>query len=586
MIKVLKYRLYIAPINEPLHAIISSANRVPDGIVTDISMGHSTDIEMATGISLGIAAPPQATIQLVKKDSSRVTSRIFNWRFANVAVQFSTNGVDFSVAFAGFIETRSEDLNTVSFQCQGYMKLLEYYKHVTPLWTDKPVATFIPDIPVDQKPWSTTTSGVWGVYASNQDPTTLKGSFTGTVNTVFWLLGGRPVKYKDHYANKEPNVRFWFDCDHAPIVPKFTWLNQENINDDFLSLVTSAGGQINQMRDGTVRFENPHSFAPETSTTYTVNDSMFSSLSIDEESAVAYGKIVITFSPRFLGANKAVLDSPIGKYLPYNEEYTHEVEFQQPVDRLTNNTYYGSGITFAQSGGYFGIDEFIESTDFVKAVDYNGDTASVSLKVPRLSNLYFAKRVYRWTGDPATSTWGYEHDIKKTAGQYIKLVVKNRDPARSLYLSKISLFGIPVIAGDPQTIKEDIPLEYPELVNLGVIPSGFREVRFNDNPYVQSRDHAQRILDVVKYLHKRARPKVQINDLVYDASVSVGDIIKINSLAYNIINQKYKVIEVQVNKTGSYMNLGCIDVSDIKTREDFFIVGREYAIDAEKYLSW
>jgi len=586
MINVLKYRLYIAPITSPLHELINSANRVPDSVVVDISMGHSTSIENGSGISLGVASPPESTISLVKQSIAASTSRTFNWRLANVAVEYSTDGLNYFVAFAGFISTRSEDMNTVTFSCVGYGELLNYYKHATPLWKDKPVATFIPDIPSNSKPWSTTTSGVWGVYAANQDPTTLSGSFTGTVNTVFWLLGGRPYKHKDHYANKEPNVRFWFDCDHAPIIPKFTWLNQENISSDFVSLVGAAGGQITQSRDGVLKFVNPHSFVPATNTSYTVNDSMFASLSIAEEMAVGYSKIIVTFSPRYLGANKAVLDSPIGKYLPYNEEYTHEVEFQQPVDRLTNNTYYGSGITFAQSGGYFGIDEFIETRDFISAVDYNGDTATVSLRIPRLNNLYFPRRKYKWTGNPATSTWYYEHDLTKTPGQFIKLIVKNRDAARSLYLSKISLFGVPIVAGDAQTLKQDIPLEFPDLVNLGIIPSGLKEARMTDNPYIQTRDQAQRLMDVAKYLYKRTRPLIQISDLVYNSSVSLGDIIIINSVTYGIINKKHKITEVQVNKTGSFMNLSCIDVSDIRTREEFFVVGSTYSGGSIRYLSW
>ena len=586
MISILKYRLYISPINSPLHAVNSSNNRVPDNVVSDIGMGHSTSIEFGSGISLGVAASPEATIVLVKKTSVAVTSRTYNWRLANVSIEYSTDGLNFTAAFAGFIEARSEDLNTVTFTCKGYAELLAYYKQSTPLWKDKPVATFIPDIPAGSKPWSTTTSGVWGIYAENQDPTKLNGSFTGTVNTVFWLLGGRPYKYKDHYANKDPNVRFWYDCDHAPIIPKFTWLNQENIKDDFISLVGSAGGQLLQDRSGVVKFVNPHSFVPATSNTYTINDSMFANLTVAEDVAVGYSKIIITFSPRYLGANKVVLDSPIGKYLPYNEEYTHEVEFQQPVDRLTNNTYYGSGITFAQEGGYFGIDEFIDSRDFIRAVDYNGDTATVSLKIPRLSPLYSAKRKYNWTGNSATSNWSYVDDVTKTPGQFLKLVVKNRDAARTLYLSKITLFGIPIVTGDSQSMKQDIPLEFPDLISAGIIPSGLREARIAENPYVQSREQAQRLMDVSKYIYKRTRPVINVNDLVYNSSVNVGDIITINSLAYGIINKKHKVTEVQVNKTGALMNIGCIDVSDIRTREEFFVIGQTYGSATQRYLSW
>lgn len=584
---VLKYQLYLAPIDVPIYNLENSAYRVPDSVVQDIGIGQNTSIDFTGGISLGVASPAEANITLIKNGLTTITNRLFNWRLANVLIKYSiNNGSTYSTQFAGFVESRGEVMNSVTFRCFGYSKYLEYYREITPLWVDKPAATKIPDIPSASQVWSTTTSGVWGQYLANQDPTTLSGSFTGTINTVFWLLGGRPYKYKDHVKNKGLPVRFWYDCDHAPIMPKFTWLNKENVSNDLIQLAAAAGGQITQNNEGIIQFLNPHSFVPSTNTSYTVTDSMFSELSVDETSAVGYGKVIVTFSPRYLGANKVILDAPIGKYLPYNEEYEHEVEFQQPVDRLTNNTYYGSGITFGQAGGYFGIDQYITSKDFVTAVDYNGDTAYVSLKVPQLSSVYFPKKRFYWTGNSSTSYWKYEKDVSKTAGQVFKVKVKNTDQARRLYLAKISLFGIPMVAGSQQTLKNDIPLEFSGLVTAGIIPSGFKEVSVSENPYVQSKDQAQRLMDVIKYLHKRPRPAVRINTLPYNSNVKVGDIIVINSVAYGILNKKHKVVELQINKTGATMNITCVDVSDIKTREDFFINGETYSPNTTKYLSW
>jgi hypothetical protein len=584
---VLKYQLYLAPIDVPIYNLENSAYRVSDQSVQDIGIGQNTSIDFTGGISLGVASPAEANITLIKNGLTSTTNRLFNWRLANVLIKYSiNNGSTYSTQFAGFVESRGEGMNSVNFRCFGYSKYLEYYKEITPLWIDKPAATNIPDIPSASQVWSTTTSGVWGQFFANQDPTTLSGSFTGTINTVFWLLGGRPYKYKDHVKNKSLPVRFWYDCDHAPIMPKFTWLNKENVSNDLVQLAAAAGGQITQDNEGVIQFRNPHSFVPSTNTAYTVTDSMFSDLSVDETSAVGYGKVIVTFSPRYLGANKVILDAPIGKYLPYNEEYEHEVEFQQPVDRLTNNTYYGSGITFGQAGGYFGIDQYITSKDFVTAVDYNGDTAYVSLKVPQLSSVYFPKKRFYWTGNSNTSYWKYEKDVSKTAGQVFKVKVKNTDQARRLYLAKISLFGIPMVAGSQQTLKNDIPLEFSGLVTAGIIPSGFKEVSVSENPYIQSRDQAQRLMDVIKYLHKRPRPAVRINTLPYNSSLKVGDIIVINSVAYGILNKKHKVVELQINKTGATMNITCVDVSDIKTREDFFINGEVYPPETTKYLSW
>ena len=577
---VLAYKVYIAPITVPLLSVKSSQYLVPSSVVKSVDTSQSTSIDYVAGITLGITSPPEATIALIKNNQSTATGRTYDWRMANVAVLFSIDGINFYDAFAGFIDGRTEDLNTVSFRCLGYLRYMDYYKHSTPVWRDKPVATNIPDPPA----WSTTTSGLWRLMYNDQKPTTLSGSSTGTVNTIFWLMGGRPYKLRDEVTRVGDTARFWFDCDHAPITPSFTWLNQENINDDFLMLVSSAGGQITQAGNGVVKFINPHSFVPATKN-ITVTDSMFRSLSVEEVSASTYGKVTVTFSPRMLGANKTVLDSTLGVYLPYNEEYTHEAEFTQPVDRITNNTYFGSGITFGQTGGYFGIDQFIESRDFVKAVDYNGETATVKLRVPSLTEVYFPRHRYKWTGDAATSYWYYEHDVKKTAAQYMKLLIKSVDQARSLYLSKLTLFGVPVIAGEPQTIKRDIPLDFTGLITAGIIPSGFREVTARDNPYIQSKEHAMRFIDVIKYLHKRPRPAVRIIDMVYNPALEIGDIITLNSFYYGVTG-KHKVTEIVIKNSGAFMDINCVDVSDIRTREELFVIGETYTGTTEKYLSW
>jgi hypothetical protein len=312
---------------------------------------------------------------------------------------------------------------------------------------------------------------------------------------------------------------------------------------------------------------------------------MFSQIDIEEESAVTFGKAIVTFTPRFLGANKAVLDDPIGVYLPYNEEYEHEIELPQPVDRLTNNTYYASGVTFGMSGGLFGIGEYISSKDFVTAVDYNGDTSAVLLKVPKLTPLYYARDKFLWNTQTNVGSWIKVQDYAKTPGQFMKLVVKNDNSAKSLYLAKINLYGVPVEAGEPQTIKKDIDLDFTGLVSAGVIPSGFREVALKDNPYIQSKDHAMRVLDVVRYLYKRPRPLIRIVDMVYNPAIQVGDIITIRSRFYDIDGQ-FKVTGINIRDTGSKIDISCVDISDIKTKDQFFIVGSGYVGSTEKYLSW
>lgn len=576
---VLSYKVYICPIDEDIE---SSANIVPKQYVIDVSIQHSSNLDFTEGITLGRTTPPEATIRLKKLGQLAASQRMYKWRLAHVKVEYTLDNNVYSTAFCGIITGRTEEMNAISFRCQGYLTLLEYYKNYTPLWVNKPAASYIPDSTesiVNQSNLS-----YWQNLVKEQNPTIEEGMDIGVINTIFWIIGGRPYKYKKYFKYINHVPRFYFDCDHSPIYPKFTWLNQENISEDFASLASAAGGQITQTTDGVVRFINPHSFAP-TPKNITITDSMFASLTIEEESAVTFNKVIMTFSPRYLGANQVVLEDPIGKYLPYNEEFRHEIEFPQPVDRLTNKTFFGSGVAFGASGGYFGIDEYINSRDFVTAVDYTGETASVNLKIPRLTNIYYPRYRFTWNTNNNTATWSIQNDTRKTPGQYMELLVKATDQTRPLYLAKITLYGTPVLTGEPQTLKRDIDLDFTGLVEAGIVPSGLREVEVKDNPYVQTKDHAQRLMDVIRYLHKRPRPAVNISDMVYNASIQLGDVITLNSVFYSL-QGLYKVTSLTIKNTGALMDLTLVDVSDIKIKNDFFIVGSGYNSNDIRFLSW
>ena len=86
---VLAYRVYIAPISVPFHSIKTSANLVSGSAVQSVDSAQTTSLDFTAGISLGVTSPPQSTIVLIKNNLTTVTSRMFNWRMANIAIQFS-----------------------------------------------------------------------------------------------------------------------------------------------------------------------------------------------------------------------------------------------------------------------------------------------------------------------------------------------------------------------------------------------------------------------------------------------------------------------------------------------------------------
>jgi len=94
-----------------------------------------------------------------------------------------------------------------------------------------------------------------------------------------------------------------------------------------------------------------------------------------------------------------------------------------------------------------------------------------------------------------------------------------------------------------------------------------------------------RFIDVIKYLHKRPRPAVRIIDMVYNPALEIGDIITLNSFYYGVTG-KHKVTEIVIKNSGAFMDINCVDVSDIRTREELFVIGETYTDITEKYLSW
>ncbi len=564
---LLGYQVYLAPLGQDVE---KAEWLLPAKAIAAVDTEQGVEIDLTAGISLGRTAFPVASVTLVKSVVP-ATAPTYNWRFASVKIYASVDQITYSPVFSGFIEARSEDLTTVTFRCSGFIKYLEYYRQVTPLWKDHPVATRIPD------PEYPVTSG-WVGYVESQNPQTLSGFYTGTLNKIFWTLGGRPYKYKPYFELTQYVPRFYYDCDDAPIVPRFTWLNQEDIAEDAAMLAAAAGGQITQDTNGVVQFLNPHSFSKEFSG-LTLTDRHFSQITVAEESATTFGKVVATFTPRYLGANRSVFEGPIGVYLPYNQEYTHEIELQQPVERLTNPTYYASGLSYGASGVYFGIDEYINTRDFITAVDYTGETASTNLKVPRISDLYYPRYVY------SGQSWTVEQDPTRVPAQYLNVKVFNNDPARALYLAQITLFGVAVEASEQITVKRDIPIQFSGLVQAGVIPSGFREVTISENPYIQSREQVNRMLDVVTYLHKRPRPQHTLVNVVYNPSLKLGATIRIISSYYGI-DGYFKIVRLASRGVGALVDLTCVDVSDILPRSEFFIIGSGYADSDVRSLSW
>lgn len=535
--------------------------------ISEVTAPFNTQFEAQVEQMTGVAEVTNIGITLFKPEKRADFPELYDflseqttWRMKLIEVYYTNDGnpSNLRVSGAGLIFLRSESRTTVTFVLRSFLDLLNITLVETPLLRGRKVATKIP-----------TTVSVNNLKA--QDPTIKEGSSVGVINTVLWLMGGRPYNYKSLYTSQDPYVageypKFFFDTQPSVINPEWVWFNYENLLDDLKQLCKASGGLLSQDLDGVIRYKNVFG-SKKTWNGLTITDALAEKFTIAEKGTEPYSKVIITYTPRYLSGNQEVYKSIINEYLNINESVQRQIDFSKPVWKLVNKTISGQ-LTDTIVG-----DNFTYVKDKMNVVDTFGTKQVIAAKLSPHNILYIPKYV----ASGAIGNFAIEQDKSVISSQTTTLTLKNTtNNISTVFVGEVSLFGRALEAASTETYIKKLR-QYPSI-------SGYKELRLSDNPYVQSESQAVRLIDTATYLLKNPRTEITVENLPYVSGITLGETVKVNSMLY-ALSGEYQITNISFSNNLRQASVTLLSLSGIYGEDELFVIGTNYAEADQRRLS-
>lgn len=558
MIHTIKYLAAISSEDGVVHTI-------PSKYIVSIDVSTAFAFQTDTELSLGVAPPLTATIVL-KKNSNSAQDSFYQLLGRNQAYRGCTittfvsfdNGVNYKTTFAGILKARSESFTELTFQAAGFLDILNLKKISTPLFRWSSVATKVPD--------SAGSAQQNLVLLNKQNPANYK---IGVINSILWEIGGRPYKYKNVYdANlAQPKPKFYFDCDASLMNPEWIWFNYDNLLNDLEFLCRASGGVLFQSTQGIVEYRNVYGFR--TDAQVSLKDSDYSSLQFGDSRLEPYNRLLMTFTPRFLSGSQEVFSDSLGDVLVGPQVLSKVIEFQKPVAYLLNKTVSGQLTDTLVSVKYQ------KTTELVEATSTSVTKVPVFFKIDPYADWYLPK--YNFTGTLGVFT--EVRDTNRLPSQSAKIYITQSGVSAdyTIFLNNLKLFGRALEASKTQNYIADI--------SSSGIYSGFRELRLNDNPYVQAYKEAERYVAVTKYLIANPRDVITLEGVSSEKNIEIGNVITLNSSLMQV-SGLYKVTGLRYENSGASSQVTLVSVGDLIQRSSVYIVGSGYTSTETKYLGF
>ena len=559
-------------IYKPLYSIKLYANNSNDytiilpRYISEVGLSMESVFEKDTEQMTGLAEPSTFILTIFKPKQGEFPflenflKETSDWRMSRVEVMYTNDGNagNLKLAAAGLLFVRSETRTTVEFGVRGFLDLLSITLVETPLFRNRKAATKIP-----------TAVSVANLKA--QDPTLKEGSSVGLINTLLWLIGGRPNNYKTLYTSQNAYVagqypKFYFDCQPSTINPEWAWFSYENLKEDVKQLCKASGGLLSQDSDGVLRYKNIFG-SKQVWNGLTLTDSMVSKITINERGTEPYSKIVTTYTPRYLAGSQEIYKTVLNEYLNHNESVERQIDFAKPVYKMVNKTISGQ-LTDTIVGSNF---KFVKDT--INAVDIFGTKQVMSVKLSPHNTLYIPKYVASGT----IGNFTVEKDTAVISSQTTTLTVSNTLNAGStVFVGEVSLYGRTLEAGSQETF----------IRKLNQMPSisGFKELRVPENPYVQAESQAVRLVDTTKYLLESPRTQIIADSVPYVSGVVLGQTIKVNLPLYSISGE-YQISSISFSSNMQKANITLLSLSGIYGEDEIFVIGESYSSANQRKLS-
>jgi hypothetical protein len=349
---------------------------------------------------------------------------------------------------------------------------------------------------------------------SIEDPNNSSYS-AGMINEVLWRAGGRPLQQQAAY----PTAPWYYDCTSSLLTPEWSWLDGENAWDDIARLCRAVGSIIYQDEDGVVRVR---SVVHATS-----------------------GSAVYGWTDQALTAAQRIAQNR-GLYQTIEERRSWE-----DVPSAITVRYVRRGVS--------GVVECYNDT----TARYLLPNQSLQLQLDSTEPILNLERIEI---DAASTVSGTAVSIQQSGVQAVAHTITltatnpSNEPA---IITAIRAYGTVVLAIEEGTASA---ARTPTTITS-------RELRTEDNPYVQNELHARGLARLLNDLYGVARPSVTLRRCASDVDRTVGQIVSVTSSALGYTDERC-VIEYTANDANSWMDVSVTPLSGLPQISDLFVVGQ------------
>lgn len=343
--------------------------------------------------------------------------------------------------------------------------------------------------------------------SSIEDPT--NGSYVGgVINEVLWKAGGRPNEQSGTYTTAD----FYYSCDQAIRAPDWSWVAGEDGWSECLRLARAVGGQLYQGLDGVVRYKQPLSMVGSVGRTFTTAD--YADLQEDVDTGQYATRIVASFTPRYQAAIQEVISDTTYRTVPAGASLTVDLEPHWPI---VDSSWVLDGGTLKDKN--------------IIATFFDGALAA-----------YHAS-----TGFTVVVT---------TYAMRLTIVITN-NTSRNMQISKITVAGAPVVAGETQTV---------------VIGSADPTRNLEDNIFVQSKAHATALASMAYTYYGTVRPVRRLSGCVWDVSRTVGETVELTDSALSLSATNHLILSVSDSEAGAVAEYALVDATGLPTTSQYWLV--------------
>lgn len=324
-------------------------------------------------------------------------------------------------------------------------------------------------------------------------------------------------------AGTYPTADGYYSFEQAIRAPDWSWVAGEDGWAECLRLARAVGGQLYQRGDGVVVYRQPLTMIGAAAATYTESD--YSPDMREEGRTDSYATAIsVAYTPRFVRETQRIVEDMTYRVVGAGETLTIDLEPQWPI------------YSVVLDGGTLKADNII-------ATFFDGRLAA-----------------YHATTGFTTTTTIY--------AQRITIALTN-NATLPLQISKIQIDGRPVVAGETGTMQ---------------VGSGTPAKNLEDNPFVQSKAHAQALASMALAFYGTMRPVRMINVVENPARI-VGETINLTSTALGLSAAPHILIDSKDNDTGATMDLSLVDAGGLPALVDYWLIASG-AQSGTKKIAW